>query len=251
MNKAPLFSIITITWNAERELPATLASVDSQTFGDYEHLIIDGASTDATLALANAPGNLRRHTYSEPDKGLYDAMNKGLHRARGRYVLFLNAGDAFATSDILARYAAAAADNVDIIYADTRLVNARREVVGKRHLSVPERLTYKSFARGMLVCHQAFAMRRDLAPDYDLTYRFSADYDWCLRCLRLTTPDRSRNLHTVAIDYLTDGLTDKNHKASLRERYEIMCRHFGKLPTIIRHIGFAFRAAIRKIRNGK
>lgn len=251
MNKAPLFSIITITRNAGKQLPATLASVDAQTFTDYEHLIIDGASTDDTLLLANAPGNLRRHTYSEPDKGLYDAMNKGLRRARGRYVLFLNAGDAFSASDTLSLYAAASGDNVDIIYADTRLVNAQREVVGRRHLSVPERLTYKSFARGMLVCHQAFAMRREKAPDYDLTYRFSADYDWCLRCLQLTSADRCVNLHTVAIDYLTDGLTDRNHKASLRERYEIMCRHYGKIPTIIRHIGFAFRAAIRKISNGK
>lgn len=251
MSNSPLFSIITITWNAERELPATLASVDCQTFADYEHLIIDGASTDATLRLARAADNPRRHTFSEPDKGLYDAMNKGLHRARGRYVIFLNAGDAFSTPDMLYRYAEAAGEDVDIIYADTQLVDARRDVVGPRHLSVPERLTYKSFARGMLVCHQAFAMRRDNAPDYDLRYRFSADYDWCLRCLKLTTPERCRNLHVVAINYLTDGLTDKNHKASLRERYEIMCRHFGKLPTIIRHIGFAFRAATRKLTHGK
>ena len=105
MTDAPLFSIITITYNAERELPATLASVDEQTCSDYEHLIIDGASTDGTLALANAPGNLRRHTFSEPDRGLYDAMNKGLNRARGTYVLFLNAGDAFSSPDMLQRYA--------------------------------------------------------------------------------------------------------------------------------------------------
>ena len=109
MAKSPLFSIITITYNAEQTLPATLASVDAQTFTDYEHLIIDGASTDATCSLANAPGNMRRHTFSEPDRGLYDAMNKGLARARGEYLLFLNAGDAFSSCGILARYAEAAA----------------------------------------------------------------------------------------------------------------------------------------------
>lgn len=248
----PLFSIITITFNAADVISPTLQSVDSQTFTEYEHLIIDGASRDNTVAIASGeadvPVNTRRQAFSEPDKGLYDAMNKGLERAQGEYVIFLNAGDAFTNADILSRYAAAASPDVDIIYADTQLVDAERNVVGPRHLSVPERLTFKSFAKGMLICHQAFCMRRALAPRYDLSYRFSADYEWCLRCLKATTPERAHNLHTVAIDYLTDGLTDRNHKASLKERYRIMCRYYGTVPTFFRHIGFAFRAAIRKVR---
>lgn len=242
----PLFSIITITFNAAGEILPTLASVDSQTCTDYEHLIIDGASTDSTLSLINGARNQRRVILSEPDRGLYDAMNKGLRRARGTYLIFLNAGDTFSSPSTLALYAEAAGPSIDIIYADTRLVDKERRVVGPRHLSAPSRLTRRSFARGMLVCHQAFAMRRELAPEYDLTYRFSADYDWCVKCIALTTPERCRNLHTVAIDYLTDGLTDRNHKASLRERFHIMCRHYGTLPTIVRHAGFALRALCRK-----
>lgn len=247
----PLFSIITITYNAAEVIAPTLRSVDSQTFSDYEHLIIDGASGDKTVPMASGegdiPANPRRKVFSEPDKGLYDAMNKGLERACGQYVIFLNAGDSFSNNEILAKYAKAASPETDIIYADTRFVDAERNVVGPRHLSVPERLTFKSFARGMLVCHQAFCVRRAIAPRYDLSYRFSADYEWCLRCLKATTPERATNLHTVAIDYLTDGLTDRNHKASLKERYAIMCRYYGKLPTILRHVGFACRAAIRRI----
>lgn len=161
---APLFSIITITYNAEKELPATLKSVDSQTCTDFEHLIIDGASKDSTLELLRRTPNPRRQVFSEPDRGLYDAMNKGLARARGEFVIFLNAGDAFSAPNTLARYAAAATPDSDIIYADTRLVNSAREVVGRRHLNVPEKLTFKSFARGMLVCHQAFCMRRKKLP---------------------------------------------------------------------------------------
>jgi len=248
---APLFSIITITFNAEATLPPTLLSVDSQTFTDYEHLIIDGASRDGTVSIASGAegvgANPRRQVFSEPDKGLYDAMNKGLDRARGAYVLFLNAGDAFATPDTLACYAAATGDETDIIYADTQLVDRWRHVVGPRHLSVPEKLTFKSFARGMLVCHQAFCVSRAVAPHYDLRYRFSADYEWCLRCLKATPVSRTRNLHTVAIDYLTDGLTDQNHKASLKERFRIMCRYYGTLPTLLRHAGFALRAAKRRL----
>lgn len=236
------FSIITITYNAAATLPPTLRSVCSQTCGDYEHLIIDGASTDATLSLARdvAP-DPRRRVFSEPDKGLYDAMNKGIRQAKGDYLIFLNAGDTFADERTLQRFADAAKDRPDIIYCDTMLVDADRRIVGRRHLDVPERLTFKSFAMGMLVCHQAFCVRRDLAGDYDLRYRFSADYEWCLRCLKKSDPDRCVNLRIPGIHYLTDGLTDRNHKASLKERFHIMCRYYGTIPTLFRHIYFFFR----------
>lgn len=243
-----LFSIITITYNAATTLPSTLDSVDRQTCRDYEHLIIDGASTDNTVAIARATVNPRRSVISEPDNGLYDAMNKGLRLAQGKYVIFLNAGDSFASADILSLYARAAATDAHIIYADTLLVNASGQIVGKRHLSAPRRLTFGSFANGMLVCHQAFCVRRDLTEPYDLSYRFSADYEWCLRCLKKSLPDRCINLDTVAIHYLTDGLTDRNHKASLHERYRIMCRYYGTLPTILRHIRFAIRSLARRHR---
>ena len=98
----------------------------------------------------------------------------------------------------------------------------------------------------MLVCHQAFMVRRKLAPEYDTSYRFSADYDWTLFCLRRSSADRNVNLHTVTIDYLSDGLTDKNHRASLMERFDIMRRHFGLGVTLMRHAAFVPRAILRK-----
>lgn len=85
---SPLFSIITITFNAEQVLPATLESVRSQKFTDFEYLIADGASTDGTVALAEKSGIAGMSIVSEPDKGLYDAMNKGIARARGSYLIF-------------------------------------------------------------------------------------------------------------------------------------------------------------------
>lgn len=244
----PLISIITITYNAAEVIEPTLASLAAQTFRDFEHIVADGASKDGT------PDIIRRLStsslvVSEPDGGLYDAMNKGLRRARGKYVLFLNAGDSLHSSDTLERYARAAVRDPDIIYADTDIVDSRRNFIAHRHLSVPDKLSFRSFARGMLVCHQAFMLRRKLAPEYDTAYRFSADYDWCVRALRQTTPERCANLKCVAIDYLADGLTDKNHRASLKERYRIMCRHYGTVPTALRHVGFAFRAALRKLRH--
>ena len=101
----PLFSIITITFNAANELPATLASVKAQTFTDYEHLIVDGKSKDNTVELARNSGIANMRITSEPDRGLYDAMNKGIRQATGKYLIFLNAGDAFHAPETLKQIA--------------------------------------------------------------------------------------------------------------------------------------------------
>lgn len=241
----PLISIITITYNAAGALTPTMKSVKEQSFTDYEHLIIDGASKDNTLDIARTLGGKNLRILSEPDKGLYDAMNKGLDMAKGKYVLFLNAGDTFHSQDTLSAYGKEAAKGADIIYADTVIVDKDRRVLAPRHLSAPRILSFQSFSKGMLVCHQAFMVRKDLAPHYDLHYRFSADYDWTVKCLKRTKPGKCANLNTVAINYLSDGLTDKNKLKSLRERFKIMCGHYGTLPTIFNHIKFIFRAAKR------
>lgn len=240
---SPLISIITITYNAESEIGPTLESLNRQTFRNFEHLVIDGASSDNTLSIVKemSPDSI---VISEPDKGLYDAMNKGLRAAKGEYVLFLNAGDSLHSPDILRRYAERRGAN--IIYGDTIIVDSERNFIKPRHLSAPKKLTFKSFSKGMLICHQAFMVRRSISPEYDLQYRFSADYEWTLKCLRSSDPTHNANIEAIAIDYLSDGLTDKNHKASLKERYKIMCRYYGTLPTILRHIGFAVRNILRK-----
>ena len=244
---ATLFSIITITFNAASEITPTLESIKAQTFNNFEHIIVDGASTDNTLSIISQNGIHNAKIISEPDKGLYDAMNKGLKIATGKYLIFLNAGDSFHSENTLQLYANATNNNPDIIYGDTNLVNSNREFVAPRHLSVPKELTFKSFLNGMLVCHQAFVVKREIAPLYDLKYKFSADYEWCIKCLQRTSPKQCVNLNAVVIDYLVDGLTDKNHKKSLRERYDIMSHYYGKIPTFFRHITFIPRYIINKI----
>lgn len=235
----PLISIITITFNAAGSLPLTMKSVKDQTFDDFEHLIIDGASTDDTILIARQSGRPGLRIVSEPDKGLYDAMNKGLRLARGKYVLFLNAGDSFHSADTLSAYASAiAVSNPDIIYGDTDIVDAAGNRLGPRHLSAPEMLTADSFSHGMLICHQAFMVRKAIAPCYDTHFRFSADYDWTIRCIKASRAGSRINLHRVAIDYLSDGLTDKNKKASLLERFRIMAAHYGMPTAIGRHLSF-------------
>ncbi len=230
----PLISIITITYNAAETIGVTMASVAQQTCRDYEHVVIDGASRDATLEIARSYEGVR--ILSEPDKGLYDAMNKGLRMARGKYILFLNSGDTFHSADTLEAYARRARLGDDIIYGDTMIVDAERKMIGPRHYSVPARLTFDSFSNGMLICHQAFMVRRSLAPDYDLSYRFSADYDWTIKCIKNADENKCSNLGMITIDYLSDGLTDKNKLKSLRERYHVMAHHYGHRRALKRHV---------------
>ena len=232
------FSIITITFNASAVIEPTLKSIKSQTFDDYEYIVVDGASTDDTLAKVKGCGIKNMHVTSEPDNGLYDAMNKGIKAATGRYLIFLNAGDSFASQDVLASYAQMSNNGAaDIIYGQTCLVDASRNVTGMRHLTAPHELSADSFKHGMLVCHQAFVAKRAIAPLYDTSYRFSADYDWCIKCLKKSSSNVYVGDNPV-ICYLTDGLTDKNHKASLKERFKIMCHYYGTIPTIFRHLSF-------------
>lgn len=245
----PLISVITITYNAESTVPPTLESLRRQSFRDFEHVVIDGASSDGTIALIRENGIEGARILSERDNGLYYAMNKGLEMARGEYVVFLNAGDAFHSDDTLQAYAdAAALNDPDIIYGDTVIVDSQRRLIAPRHLSAPEVLTFKSFSKGMLICHQAFMVKREIAPLYNTDYRFSSDYDWTIRCILATCPVKCTNLHRVTIDYLSEGLTDKNHFKSLRERYRIMRSHYGSAITLSRHMTFVFRAFSRKLR---
>ena len=242
----PLFTIITVTWNAASVIQPTLDSVRRQSSTDYEMLIIDGASTDDTLTLVRNAGIASVRVFSEPDNGLYDAMNKGIARARGRYLVFLNAGDAFADDTVLARLTVLTAGNPGVIYGQTQLVDASRDVVGNRHLTAPKRLTADSFLRGMVVCHQAFVARRDLVPPYDLQYRLSADYDWCIKVLK-KSPSNAYAGRAPIISYLADGMTTRYHRASLWERYRIMCRHYGTGKATLAHLSFIPRYLKRRL----
>lgn len=244
MQNTPLISIITITFNAEKHIDITLDSVARQSFRDYEHIVVDGASNDRTVAIARSYEGVR--IMSERDQGLYDAMNKGIALARGRYLLFLNAGDTFHNKHVLQAYAVRAAKDDDIIFADTVIVDTARHIIGKRHLTAPQTLTFNSFAKGMLICHQAFMVRKEIAPEYDMKYRFSADYDWTVKCIANSDPRRCTNLGIIAIDYLKDGLTDKNKFKSLRERFRIMSKYYGTGRTLANHMGFIFRALARR-----
>ena len=243
----PLFSVITVTYNAAAVIEDTIQSVIAQTYHHVEYIIVDGASKDHTLDIVRRYQDHIARIVSEPDRGLYDAMNKGMAMATGDYLCFLNAGDSFHEDDTLLQVVHSLAPHEtlpDVIYGETDLVDSEGHFVRKRRLSVPETLTWKSFRQGMLVCHQAFFARRALAEPYDLAYRFSADFDWCIRVMKKART--LHNAHVVIIDYLDEGLTTANRRASLMERFRIMVRHYGWVSTVAHHAWFVLRLLLKK-----
>ena len=239
----PTFSIITVTYNAAATIEATLLSVRQQTYRHFEHLIIDGASKYNTLYIIYKYKDDTIKVFSEPDKGLYDAMNKGIRMASCDYLCFLNAGDTFHEVDTLEKIANTISTTPDalpsILYGETAIVNAERQFLHMRRHKAPDVLTWKSFQQGMLVCHQAFLVKRTLAEPYNLQYKYSSDFDWCIRMMKKA--DVISNTHLILIDYLDEGMTTRHHKESLIERLRIMAKHYGWCKTIIMHLWFAIR----------
>ena len=239
----PKFSIVTVTYNAGKVLEDTIQSIISQTYRNVEYIIVDGKSKDNTLEIVDKYRNHISKVVSEPDKGLYDAMNKGILLATGDYLCFLNAGDELHDNQTLQQivHTLKCPTQPDVIYGETAIVDKEGRFLHMRRLSAPEKLHWKSFKQGMLVCHQAFFARRELAVKhlYDLKYRFSADFDWCIRIMK--EAKCLHNTRLTLIDYLNEGMTTQNHKASLKERFRIMAKHYGWISTILHHGWFVIR----------
>lgn len=243
----PLFSIITITYNASSTLPATLKSIKEQTCKLYEYIVVDGKSSDNTVELAKNADIDNCKIVSERDRGLYDAMNKGLGMANGDYVIFLNAGDSFHSPETLEHFADAIMENdyPGIVYGQTDIVDSNRKRLRARHLTAPENLVLESFSNGMVVCHQAFVVLRKLTNNFNVKFKYSADYEWCIRCLQRS--HRNCYIDEVVIDYLSEGVTTQHHFASLLERFSIMSHYYGFFPTLYQHIKKVLRAVIKKV----
>ena len=249
------FTIITCTYNASKYIDRTLDSVRGQSYPHIEHFIIDGVSKDDTVKKAQTYAYDSHYPVivkSEPDKGLYDAMNKGIQLAKGNYIIFLNAGDVFYEEDTLTNIAEQLKDKPlpGVIYGDTDIVDEEGNFIRKRRLAPPEKLSWKSFKQGMLVCHQSFYARTDIAKQvpYNLIYKYSADVDWCIRIMKEAEKQGLElwNTHKTLCSYLEGGMTEKSHRASLKERFMVMSDHYGMLTTILQHLWFVVRAIIKR-----
>lgn len=219
------FSIITVCFNAEKTIRSTMDSVLKQDYENFEYIVVDGASMDGTKAIIQeyARMDARMQWRSEPDRGVFHAMNKGISRAKGDFLLFLNAGDEFHSADILQR-AAEIADGADVIIGDVAFKT--KSGLSKHVYPVGEELL-ENLKKGESVCHQViFAAKDTLSEGFDERYMTCADYDWI--CRQVNVGRNIVKLNATVVDYDLSGITfqTKYQRIHWKEYFEIIGRHF-------------------------
>lgn len=223
-----LFSIITVCLNAENIIQSTMESVLSQTWQNFEYIIVDGASKDATLDIVQeiAKNDRRIRCVSEPDHGIFNAMNKGIRRAAGDFLLFLNAGDKLHSTDVLEK-AAGVVTEADIVIGD--MAYQTETGLSRAIYSAGEELV-ENLRKGKMVCHQAiFASRQCLKDGFDEHFMFCADYDWL--CRQVNTGKKTIKLNAVVVDFDLQGVTFqvRHQKRHWEEYFEVIGRNFPRL----------------------
>lgn len=247
MNK-PAVSIITIVYNGIDTLQKTIDSIACQTYGNVEYIIVDGASNDGTIDLINNNKASISKYISEPDKGLYDAMNKGIGMATGDYLWFINSGDEIYNNTTIEQMMLGVdGDWPEVIYGDTIMIDSKGCELGERRLKPPSQLSANDFKNGMLVSHQSILVSTKIAQYYNVKYRFSADFEWCLQALMAANKIHNSNL--ILSKFLDGGLTKQNILPGLKERFDIMVRYFGFFSIVLRHIPIGMRFLWYVLRN--
>lgn len=227
-------TVITVVYNSEKLIENTIKSVVNQTFKDFEYLIVDGLSKDNTLQIINKYKD-RITLVSEKDNGLYDAMNKAIKMASGEYIVFINSGDKFASNNVLKEiFENPESQNADVIYGDTNIIDANDNIIHNRRHRPPKQLNKNSFKKGMLVCHQSFVAKKEICPLYDLNYKYSADFDWCIKILKKS--QKNFNFNAPISNFLEGGQTRKTIVPGLKERFRIMVKHFGFFSALFNNI---------------
>jgi len=239
----PLFSVITVCRNAGSVLGVTMESLHRQTCRDYEYIVVDGASTDWTADVVRAYADLVTSFVSEPDKGIYDAMNKGLRLARGRWVYFLNANDYFADTRVLERVAAVLAGKPDamLAYGDVYFRTGGANTLFRFDWLSRWNLRFEH------LCHQSVFASSILfgrIGAFDTRLRINADYEWLLRAF-----DSGATTHYLGFpiaSYDTTGISAIDSLEKIAERQAVRSKY---LPPLL---GVPLRwayGAYRKARN--
>ncbi len=233
-------SVITVAFNAEKTIADTLDSVATQLHPDVEHIVVDGASTDGTLTVIERHGQRVSRLVSEPDHGIYDAMNKGLRLATGDIIGFLNADDVYADTGVLARVSAnMEAEGLDALFGDAEFVSAEQpDRPLRRYRS--ERFRPGRIAWGWMPAHPTLFLRRELYERFGLfrtDYRIAGDFELVARMFHGDTL-KYRHLPEVLVRMQTGGVSTGGWRNTLLLNREVLraCRENGistSLPKIL------------------
>jgi glycosyltransferase involved in cell wall biosynthesis len=251
-SKRPLFSIITVTLNCANAAADTARSVLSQDCDDYEYLVKDGGSSDRTCEVLRALGLSR--LISEPDTGIYDAMNQAVHHSRGEYLCFLNAGDTFVTSGTLRLVASYVHSHAwpSFLYGDVvtmqrhPVYRPKKEGTG-RTLRFPDRFD-RLTAFLTSVCQQSWFVRRELclAYPFDVSFRLKADHDFFLYWL-LKKQVHAIHVPHVLVRYIAGGQSEQQATRLREEHHRLMYRYFTRQErfafSIVQRVRQVYRVA--------
>jgi glycosyltransferase involved in cell wall biosynthesis len=220
----PKCSIITINYNNKPGLEKTIRSVAEQTFQDFEYIIIDGGSTDGSKQVMDAFRNKISYSVSEPDKGIYNAQNKGISVAKGDYLLFLNSGDFLVNNDVLKKVFSTE-HTEDILYGNMRINWGGGSISEGK---MPQVISSEHMFNDTL-WHPVSFIRRSLFDKFGLyneNYKIVADYDFFFRAI-IKNKVSTKHLGMVISEYDTSGLSskpehkelEKNERRRVQETY--------------------------------
>jgi len=241
-------SIITITYNAEPVLEKTMLSVLNQTNTNFEYCIIDGNSKDNTVSIIQKmeqkiqEGAFKGITadqfkwISEPDRGLYDAMNKGIDLSTGDFVWFVNAGDKVYNSDTLQKIydLIEIEKDCDFIYGQSVMIDEQDHEIGERHKIAPKVLRLNHFLNGLVICHQSVIVKKSIASHYNLNYSIASDYDWVIRAFQ--NSECQGYIDQYLSKFMVAGVSSQKRQLAWKERFIIMKEHFGVFKTVAAHV---------------
>ena len=247
-DSSPRLSIVLATWNAAHTLVRCIDSIVEQEFTDWELLIADGASTDGTVELLQENKSRISWWQSKKDSGIYDAWNQALVHARGEYVCFLGADDAWADKGVLARlFTAIGTRQFDLVTSHGLIYDS---MTGKG-FTFGSAWDYRRIGRRMIVCHPGMLHRRSLFERYglfDTQYRIAGDLDFLLRL-----PSDVRSLHVNGTSVLIEnsGISRSNVLARMQEQREVLrhCARYGPVRAYLAWADKLWRYPIARLLN--
>lgn len=215
MNKKIQFSIIVVTLNTKNDFLKTIKSIKKQTFKNFEIIIVDGKSTDGTVGIIKKLKNKKIKFIIEKDKGIYDAMNKGVKYSTGNWVIFLNSGDMFFNNNILSKIYKNNISNHDILFGDTIVDNK----FFNYHIKAQ---TFSKNTKLMPFCHQSTIIKKNVFINFNfsLKYKIAADFDFFLKCY--SKQKKFFNLNFSISKIKAGGLSDINRDKVYEENIQIL-----------------------------
>ena len=242
MNSYPKVSIITVVYNGIEFLEETIKSVISQTYPNIEYIIVDGGSTDGTLDIIKKYEAHISKWISEPDKGIYDAMNKGIDLATGDWQNFLNAGDSFVDNNVLEKIFTTNLENITLVYGD---IIAIRENGQKLNVNAIELKDDNSIKKGMKVCHQAIFYNKNIMIKYDDKLRLKSEWKHLIEITRKENFS-PKKFNFPIVYYSVGGLGAQQLKLNQKEYRDVFLKMYG-ISAYITYMPFFAYMTLRRI----